>query len=37
MVHGSGSILWNSPPFGLNARNIPKNIVSPAEHCYGSE
>jgi hypothetical protein len=23
--------------YNMNVNNIPQNIVSPAEHCYGSE
>ena len=30
-------IMWNTPSFIQNMKNILHNIVSPAKHRYGSE
>ena len=33
----TGNLLQNIPLFMLNVKNIPHNIVSPAEYCYESK
>lgn len=37
MLCGTDNILKIFPTLGLNVENIPINIVSPIEYCYGSE
>ena len=37
MLCGIDNILQNIPRIHVECENISQNIVSPIEHCYGSE
>ena len=37
MFSGTNNILWNIPHIQFEYENILQDIVSPIEHCHGSE